>query len=230
MRNKILIIDDEVTLCRLLRIALEARSFEVETAYDGPTGLKVAYKFQPDLIILDIMLPDTDGFQICKRLRELLDVPVVMLTARTKEEDIIHGFGCGADDYVKKPFGVEELVARIQAILNRTYSHPAPNHVYDDGILSIDINAKLVQKRGKQIHLSSTELRLLTSLVARQGKIVPHNVLLTEVWGRGYEDAKSSLSLYIRYLRGKLEDTPKKPEYIRTEWGTGYWFAPRNSH
>jgi DNA-binding response OmpR family regulator len=176
------------------------------------------------------MLPDIDGFQICKRLRELSNVPILMLTARTKEEDIIHGFGCGADDYVKKPFGVDELVARIQAILNRSYSQTKTNHVYNDGILSIDISAKMVQKRGKQIHLSSTELRLLTSLVSRKGKIVPHDVLLTEVWGSGYQDAKSSLSLYIRYLRRKLEDSPKKPEYIRTEWGTGYWFAPKISN
>ncbi len=227
MKEKILVIDDETTLAEMLTLKLEPKGFEVLSARHGSEGLKIAYESHPDLVILDIMMPEMDGWETCRRLRELSDVPVIMLTAKVNEDDVVRGFRLGADDYVKKPFSLQELEERIRAVLKRSSGNDKEaNTIYDDGNLKIDLERQQVFKNGQLTHLTSTEYRLLSCLFRHKGVTVPHEELLTEVWGPAYLDATACLSLYIRYLREKLEDNPSEPQYIRTKWGSGYWFAP----
>lgn len=227
MKDKILVIDDETTLAEMLSVKLESKGFEIFSARHGGEGLKMAYLHHPDLIILDVMMPEMDGWETCRKLRELSDVPILMLTAKVGEEDVVRGFRLGADDYVKKPFSLQELEERIRAILKRSHSgERETNSVYDDGNIRIDLDRQQVMKTGQPVHLTSTEFKLLNCLVRHQGVTVPHDQLLTEVWGPAYLDATACLSLYIRYLREKLEDNPSEPQYIRTKWGAGYWFSP----
>ena len=228
MKRKILIIDDNETLHPLLAFYLERRGFQVLTALCAREGIKVAYAAQPDLIILDIMMPEMDGWQACERLREISDVPIIMLTAKVEADDVIQGFLLGADDYVKKPFELRELEMRIHAILRRARTENHRNNVfYDDGVLRISLEQHQVFRQGQVVDLTSTEFRLLSYLVRHRDRIVPHQELLAAVWGSNYRDAKDGLSLYIHYLREKLEEEPSEPQYIRTKWGIGYWFAPR---
>jgi len=224
---KILVVDDDVCLLQLLTIQLTAKGYSVVTASDGKEGLRQAYKNQPDLIILDVMLSDITGFDVCERLREFSDVPILFLSARNTDSGILRGFGAGADDFLRKPFNMDELIARIGAILSRTSAaqNISLDH-YDDGCLEIDIKRKTVFLNGKHIRLSSTEFRLLFVLIQHRGKVVPHEFLLNGVWGPGFSKSASLLSLYIRYLRNKLEDDPSNPKYICTDWGIGYWFTP----
>jgi two-component system KDP operon response regulator KdpE len=227
MREKILVIDDDRTLIELLAQKLESRGFEILTATRGKDGLKLAYENHPDLVVLDVMMPDMDGWETCRRLRELSDVPILLLTGKVSEEDVIRGFQLGADDYVKKPFNLRELEGRIRAILKRANgSERETSMLYDDGTLRIDLERQQVFRLGKLVHLTSTEFQLLSCLVKHAGMLVPHDEILNEVWGPSYLDATACLSLYIRYLREKLEENPGEPQYIRTKWGAGYWFAP----
>ncbi len=226
MSYKILIVDDDPDLCKLLSIKLESKIFEVRFAKDGLEGLQTAEEYQPDLIVLDVMMPEIDGFEACKRLREVSNVPIILLTARAEERDVLYGFTCGADDYIRKPFSRNELTARILAVLNRKFVQDSRCGYYDDGNLSVDLNQQLVYRQGERVHLTKIEYRLLAYLLNHQGQVVTHDALLRGVWGNGYAEAKSLLSLYIRYLRQKIETDPNNPEYIRTEWGSGYWFSP----
>jgi DNA-binding response OmpR family regulator len=227
MKKKILIIDDNETLHHLVALYLEKKGFQVLTAISAQEGIKIAYETRPDLIILDVMMPEMDGWQACQWLREISDVPIIMLTAKVEADDVIQGFVLGADDYVKKPFGLKELEMRIHAILRRARTENQKSNVlYDDGTLRISLAQQQVFRRGQAIHLTSTEFRLLSYLVHHRDRIVPHQELLAAVWGANYRDAKDGLSLYIHYLREKLEDEPSEPQYIRTKWGIGYWFAP----
>jgi two-component system KDP operon response regulator KdpE len=230
MQEHVLVIDDDVTLGKLLAADLQPKGFKVSAATNGRDGLKIAYEQHPDLVIVDIMMPEMDGWQVVQRLREMCDVPIVMLSAKSEEEDIVKGFGLGADDYIRKPFLLRELEGRVRAVLRRVkaYEHETSS-VYDDGLLRIDLERQQAWRRGQAMHFTPTEFRLLSSLVRRQGAVVPHKELLLEVWGPGYADATTCLSLYIRYIREKLEDNPAEPKYIQTKWGVGYWFAP-NGH
>lgn len=227
MKEKILVIDDEASLAELLSVKLEPKGYEILSAKQGAEGLKLAYQFHPDLVILDVMMPEMDGWETCRRIRELTDVPIIMLTAKASEEDVVRGFRLGADDYVKKPFSIQELEERIRAVLKRSSGGEREiNTIYDDGKIRIDLERQQVFKGGQPVHLTSTEFRLLSCLFKRRGVTVPHEELLTEVWGPAYLDATACLSLYIRYLREKIEDNPGEPQYIKTKWGAGYWFAP----
>lgn len=226
MGKRILIIEDDWYLGELLLMRLSASGYQVKISGCGLDGLRAAYEFHPHLVLLDIMLPDISGFEVCQRLRELSDVPIMMLTAMTASEHVLEGFKRGADDYVKKPFKFEELLARIGACLKRAASEDDWK-VYDDGELRIDMEAGHVARCGEWVHLSPTEFRLLRALISRAGCVVSHLELLKEVWGEAYDDATPLLSLYIRYLREKLEEDPGEPAYIRTEWGRGYAFVPK---
>lgn len=228
MKPKILIIDDEVALCKLLSMILERRGFEVQYAHDGVSGIRMAFDFRPDLIILDVIMPRLDGYQTSQQIRELSDVPILIISAQAEEHDIVLGFHSGADDFVRKPFGTEELVVRIQSLIQRSrkkFIPPASS--YSDPALTIDVDQAIVIKHGQPIDLSPTEQRLLAILLQRLGQVVPTNILVKEVWGNTIANYKPSLALYIRYLRKKLEDDPSQPKYIRTAWGVGYWFAPQ---
>lgn len=227
MAERILVVEDDVALSQMLTTYLERRGFDVWVASRGREALRLAYKSRPALVILDIMMPGMNGWQACERLRELSDVPIIMLTAKAEERDVLKGFQLGADDYVKKPFSLEELYARIRAVLRRVdQGAGATDEVYDDGTLRIDLQRRQVFRDAKVVDLTPTEYRLLDCLVRNKGRVVGHEELLEEVWGVSYTGARDSLALYIRYLREKLESDPGEPHYILNRWGMGYWFAP----
>ncbi|MBN1179509.1 MAG: response regulator transcription factor [Anaerolineae bacterium] len=227
MKQKILVIDDDTGLLTLLRLGLEREGFSVLTAESGKEGLRQAYDARPDLIILDIMMPGMDGWLTCQRLRYVCDTPIIMLTARTGKEDVLKGLSLGADDFLTKPCSFDELKARIRTTLRRAGSNTQEDWraVYDDGDLYIDIVGEKVARRGTPIHLTPTESRLLMYLVSQRERIVPHEELLVSVWGPKYAEEVGYLSVYIRYLRRKIEDDPANPRYVRTRWGVGYYFA-----
>jgi two-component system KDP operon response regulator KdpE len=225
LKEKVLVIDDSPDLLRIVQLCLEREDYAVSTARNGREGLQRTYGTQPDLVILDVMMPGMDGWDVLSRLREMSDVPVIMLTAKGRELDIVRGLGLGADDYVTKPFGAAELVARVQALLRRNRM-PAGRRVtrYQDDGLIIDLERHEVQARKGPVDLTPTEFRLLAVLVQNVGKVVPHHTLLTQVWGDEYANEVHYLKLYIRYLRQKIEESPSNPRYILTEWGVGYRF------
>jgi len=227
VNETILVIDDDSGLLRLLQLGLERDGFSVITAAGGKEGLRDAYQFRPDLVVLDVMMPDMDGWMICRRLREMSDTPIIMLTAMGSERDVLRGLILGADDYIAKPCSFDELKARIRALLRRAKSPavPAWRTGYDDGRLMVDLSTGSVSRQGSPVHLTPTESRLLKCLVSQAGQVISHKELLTQVWGPEYGDEVGYLSVYIHYLREKIEDDPANPEYVRTRWGTGYYFA-----
>lgn len=228
MPEKILIIDDEEATIQLISMLLEKRGFETIKAFRADEGLKKAYRYQPDLVLLDIMMPDMDGWEVCKRLREMSDVPIIFLTARTDVKDIVRGLEMGADDYVTKPYENDELVARVRAHLRRS---PRPNMseelVFDDGDFRINFMNREVWVRNEIRHLTPKEFNLLAVLVRNAGRVVTRNELVTQAWGEEYGDAIDSLKLYIHYLRQKVEVNATQPEYIITSRGVGYRFVNR---
>jgi len=225
LEEKILIVDDSPDLLRIVQLCLERENYQVFTASNGKEGLQRTYSLQPDLVILDVMMPGMDGWEVLSRLREMSDVPIMMLTAKGREVDIVRGLSLGADDYVTKPFGTAELIARVQALMRRHKSPASPRRTqYQDNGLSINLDRHEVIVRNEPIDLTPTEFRLLSVLVQNAGKVVPHRVLLTQVWGEEYANEVHYLKLYIRYLRQKIEESPSNPRYILTEWGIGYRF------
>lgn len=226
MNNKILFIDDDTHLLKLVELSLKEDGYQVITAEDGARGLKQAFNTQPDLVLLDVMMPDMDGWEALSRLRAMSDLPIVMLTAKDEQADIVKGLNLGADDYIVKPFNTDELMARIAAALRRARLPATSEKVaaYADDYLSIDFARRRVMVEGEPVSLTPTEFRLLTCLVRHAGRVVPHKMLLREVWGPEYIDETQYLKLYVRYLREKIEKDPSNPEYILTEWGEGYYF------
>jgi two-component system KDP operon response regulator KdpE len=234
MNKKVLLIDDDHDLGKLIETILKPLELIVHQAYTGADGLKLAYTLHPDLIILDINMPGLDGFEVCSRLREFSDFPILMLTARIHENDMFHGFKAGVDDFLRKPFRNNELEARVRALLRRSSNHQIAGEVgyitaYADSVLEIYLLSKVVKLSGESVELSPKEYDLLACLVREQGKILSHRELVREAWGEYYVNDLSELSLYIHYLRHKLKDGQHGHQYIRTYWGRGYWFAPRNS-
>jgi two-component system KDP operon response regulator KdpE len=226
MSPVLLLVDDDPVFDEVLSAQLRLLGYEVLVAESGCEGLRLAYQSHPDLVILDLGMPDMDGFETCRRLRQMSDVPVLVLTASPEKEDLLRAFELGADDFLRKPCDLQELQARLQANLKRAGSQ-WEKPVYSDGWLTVDLNQRRILRQGHPVHLSPTEFRLLEVLVEHMGSVMRREELLQAVWGRGYEDALSNLSLYVRYLREKLEPNPAEPNYILTEWGMGYWFFPR---
>ncbi|HVU12007.1 MAG TPA: response regulator transcription factor [Phototrophicaceae bacterium] len=228
MSEKILVIDDEEITVNLMSLLLERKGFEVIKAMGAEEGLRKAYRHQPDLVLLDIMMPEMDGWEVCKRLRDMSDVPIIFLTARGDTRDVVHGLELGADDYVPKPFDNDELVARIRAHLRRA---PKPNMseelAFNGGEFRINFMNREVRVRNELKHLTPKEFNLLGVLVRNAGRVVPRTELVTEAWGEEYGDAIDSLKLYIHYLRQKVERDPERPDYILTSRGVGYRFANR---
>jgi DNA-binding response OmpR family regulator len=231
LNKKILIVDDDPSLGKLTEIILKPLDLTVYFAYSGADGLKQAYSVHPDLVILDIMMPDMDGFEVCSRLREFCNIPVLMLTGRVHENDMLHGFNVGANDYLKKPFSRTELEARVCALLRHSnYQNFGESHyitAYTDSVLEINLSTKNVRIKGKFVELSPKEFDLLACLVREQGMIQSHRELVRKVWGELCVNGPSESSLYICYLRKKLKDGQYGHQYIRTLWGRGYWFEPR---
>jgi two-component system KDP operon response regulator KdpE len=223
---KILVVDDEPHLVKLVRSNLEAQHFKVITAMDGVSGLAMVEKEGPDLVVLDIMMPGMDGFDVLQKIREFSSVPVIMLTAKDQDVDVVKGLSLGADDYVKKPFSVHELLARVEAVLRRAspsedvQTHPP--FVCDD--FEMDFQQRRVLVRGKEIKLGPTEYKLLAQLVRNAGRVMLHADLLRKVWGPEYGGETEYLRVYVSYLRNKIEEDPANPKYILTEHGVGYTF------
>ncbi len=227
-KKKILIIEDEKAISDIIKFNLEKESFEVDTAYDGQEGLTKALKGSPDLILLDVMLPQLDGFQVCKKVRETSSVPILMLTAKEEEVDKVLGLELGADDYITKPFGMRELIARIKANIRRVdFFENTKNEqadVKEFGSLHIDMNRYEVTKNGKVLELTLREFELLKYLAERENKVFSREQLLEEVWDYEYYGDIRTVDVTISRLRGKLEDDPDHPQYIMTKRGIGYYF------
>lgn len=229
MRRKplILVVDDESRMRRFVRMNLEAEGFDVIEAEDAERALLKVRDEMPDLVLLDVAMPGMDGFEALRRIREMSDVPVIMLTVKDEEGDKIRGLDLGADDYVTKPFSPRELASRIRAVLRRVASQEEeePEVIHVDDRLTIDLSRREVWVNGKQVKLRPTEYRLLYHLVKNAGWIMTHEQLLTKVWGPEYRDESHLLRLYITYLRKKIEPDPAHPRYILTERGVGYRFV-----
>ncbi|MBC6938870.1 MAG: DNA-binding response regulator [Anaerolineae bacterium CFX3] len=226
-RRKILIVDDEERMVRFIRMNLEHDGFIVADAFNGKQAIQKMRDVNPDIILLDVMMPDVDGFDVLETIREFTNVPVIMLTARGEEDDRVRGLELGADDYVTKPFSPRELVSRIRAVLRRTEGATGAMHglIEVDDRLKIDFDRREIWLEGKLVKLRPTEYRLLYHLVQNAGWVVSHDQLLQKVWGYEYRDEPHYVRLYINYLRQKLEKDPANPKYILTERGVGYRFV-----
>jgi two-component system KDP operon response regulator KdpE len=226
-RRRILVVDDEPRMIHFIRLNLEHDGFEVYEAPSGSLALEQLRDQMPDLILLDIMMPDLDGFETLRLIRDLSSVPVIMLTAKGEEEDKVRGLELGADDYITKPFSPRELVSRVRAVLRRTeLPSPAQHDLIEvDERLKIDFDRREIWVDKELVKLRPTEYKLLYHLVQNAGWVVPHEQLLAKVWGYEYRDETHYLRLYINYLRQKLELDPSNPKYILTERGVGYRFV-----
>ena len=223
----VLVVDDEPRMTRFIRMNLELEGYRVLEAHDGLEALDKTRTNLPDLIVLDVMMPKLDGFETLEMLREVSNVPVIMLTVRADEEDKVRGLELGADDYVTKPFGAREFVSRVKAVLRRTQGAVTPEEaiLQIDDRLGVDFNSHEVIVKEQRIKLRPTEFRLLYHLIENAGWVMPHETLLAKVWGHEYRDEVQYLRLYITYLRKKIEPDPSHPRYILTERGVGYRFV-----
>lgn len=226
INRRILVVDDEERMVRFIRLNLEHDGFQVIEAFTGQQAMDRLRQNLPDLILLDVMLPDLDGFEILRMIRENQDVPVIMLTAKGEEDDRVQGLELGADDYVTKPFSPRELVSRVRAVLRRTEAARTTSSglIQVDDRLKIDFDRREVWVEDKLIKLRPTEYRLLYHLVQNAGWVVTHDQILAKVWGYEYRDEPHYVRLYVNYLRQKLEEDPSNPKYILTERGVGYRF------
>jgi DNA-binding response OmpR family regulator len=222
---KLLIVEDDPTLNGLMCEYLVSQGYTTLSATRGEEALKLAEKGEPDLVLLDIMMPGMDGWEVIRQVRGRSNVPVLFVTGKGTTEDVIQGFKLGADDYVKKPVSLEELGLRVAAVLRRAHSVESTSDSFDDGQLQIDTARRTVTLNGQPVRLTPTEFRLLSYLVRHRDRAVPRAELLTEVWGPLYAEDVSNLQVYIRYLREKLGDISETPRYIHTTWGIGYRFG-----
>ena len=225
-RRRILVVDDEERMVRFIRMNLEQDGYQVVEALNGKQAID-ALRDTPDLILLDVMMPDIDGFEVLEMIRQVSSVPVIMLTAKGEEDDRVRGLELGADDYITKPFSPRELVSRVKAVLRRTEGATGSMHglIEVDDRLRIDFDRREIWLEGKLVKLRPTEYRLLYHLVQNAGWVVSHDQLLQKVWGYEYRDEPHYVRLYINYLRQKLEKDPADPKYILTERGVGYRFV-----
>jgi DNA-binding response OmpR family regulator len=229
--STILLVEDEITLAETLRYNLEREGYSVLIASDGVHGLEQARRGQPDLIVLDIMLPRLDGFSVCRILRQESDVPIIMLTARQDEVDRIAGLELGADDYISKPFSLGEFLARIRAIMRRSERQPRADgrEILEAGALRVDTSSRRAWCEGRELSLPQKEFDLLTCLVRNRGIALSRDLLLERVWGIDFIGDSRTVDVHIRWLREKIEPEPARPRYIQTVRGVGYRFeAPDN--
>jgi DNA-binding response OmpR family regulator len=225
--KRILVVDDEPRMIGFIRMNLELEGYQVLEAHNGVEALEIIRTQLPDLVLLDVMMPEPDGFETLRMLREFSTIPVIMLTAKGEEDDKVYGLELGADDYVTKPFGSRELSSRVRAVLRRAEmpsASPEQAVLKIDERLSVDFNRREVIVNGQHIKLRPTEYRLLYHLIENAGWTVPHEQLLAKVWGYEYRDETHYVRLYVNYLREKIEEDPSNPKYILTERGVGYRF------
>lgn len=230
MRDKnILIIDDDAQLRRLMEYPLTKEGAAVSIAGNGKEGMRLFYSEKPDLVILDVMMPEMDGWETCKSIRQLSDAPIIMVTARGHDDDIIRGLELGADDYITKPFNVKVLLARVRAALRRAEKgiEVIKGTTYSDAYLNIDLDTHRIFIDGEPVNLTATEFRLLAYLLENAGRVMSFNQILESVWGWDYTDDPNYIRVYIWHLRKKLEKDPKNPEYIQNVQGIGYRFEKK---
>ena len=225
-KTRILVVDDELSIIKFLRANLESKDYEVLAAMDGAEALHTIEMELPDLVILDIMMPKLDGFEVCRRLREWSQIPVIMLSARGDESDKVKCLDLGADDYITKPFGKDELIARVRAVTRRTETAASmpTQPSFTSGDLEISFAQRRVTVAGKEVKLTPTEYTLLQEFVLNAGKVLTHTHLLNKVWGPEYSEEREYLHVFVRRLRAKLEPAPTNPRYIVTVPGVGYQF------
>ena len=220
-QHRILVIDDEASIRRFLRSALSSEEFYLHEAESGQGGLSAATSFRPDVILLDLGLPDMDGIEVLRRLREWSNVPVIILSVREHEEDKVAALDTGADDYLTKPFGVGELLARIRAALRRSLKQ-LEEPVFNSGDLVVDLTKRHVSAHGVEVQLTPTEYDLLRLLITHAGKVLTHSHILKQIWGTAYQEQSQVLRVTISNLRKKIEQDPSRPKHITTEPGVGY--------
>jgi len=219
--ENILVIDDEIQIRRLLKISLENSGFKVFEAENAKSGLQELANSRPSLVLLDLGLPDEDGLSLLKKIRDFSDVPVIILSVRNSEKDIITALDSGADDYITKPFNTGELLARIRTCLR--HSQPEQKDpVFTNGNVTVDFSTREVKKKGQIVKLTSTEFSLFSLFIRNSGKVLTHNYFLKEIWGRPFSDETQYLRVYVAQLRKKLEDNPSRPKMFITESGVGY--------
>ena len=227
MAKKVLVVDDEKLIVKGIRFSLEQDGMEVDCAYDGEEAFNLAKENQYDMILLDIMLPKMDGFEVCQAIREFSDVPIIMLTAQGDDMDKILGLEYGADDYITKPFNILEVKARIKAIMRRT--SPAKPKTVDDSViekgdLKLDCESRRLFILGNEINLTAREFELLELMVKNENKVYSRENLLTMVWGQDYPGDVRTVDVHVRRLREKIEVNPSEPKYVHTKWGVGYYY------
>lgn len=219
--ERVLIVDDEPAIRRFLRVALAAESYNTFEATSGQEGLTIAAREKPDIIVLDIGLPDIDGVEVTRLLRQWTDIPIIILSVRGSEGDKIAALDAGADDYLTKPFGVGELLARLRAALRRA-TQKTGGPIFTSGSLKVDLSHRLITVSGREVQLTPTEYELLRTLITHAGKVLTHRFLLREVWGAEYGEELHMLHVNISNLRRKIEPDPARPQFIITEPGVGY--------
>jgi len=226
-KPRVLVVDDDVQILRYIRRTLELEGYQTLTATDGKSALEVMERETPDLIILDIMLPQIDGYSVCQRIREFSTVPIIMVTAKGNDAEKVKGFELGADDYVTKPFSIVELLARVKAVLRRSQisGAVAAPAIYRGDRLEVNFASRRVTVDGRPVNLTPTEFNLLQELILNRGKVLTHSHLLQKVWGPEYRDEKEYLHVFIGRLRSKLHFDPKDQRYIQTIPGVGYQFS-----
>lgn len=227
MMTKVLVVDDEPQILRALKTSLEARDYQVFVADRGESALTLAATSEPDLVVLDLGLPDVDGLEVTKRIRAFSSVPIIVLTVQEALGTKVAALDAGADDYVTKPFAMEELIARMRATLRRVGQDDSREPVLKFGEIEIDLTKQLVTKNGQRVHLTPTEYKLLEAMTTNQGKLLTHRWLLSRVWGPGYGEESQYLRVFVGQLRKKLEFDSATPTRIVTEAGVGYrWVSP----
>ncbi len=228
-QQRILVVDDEPQLARVLRTGLKTHGYDVRVAADGVSALETFGDWHPDLVVTDLAMPNMDGLELCRRLRELSQLPIIVLSVRGEEKTKVEALDAGADDYVTKPFGMDELLARVRAQLRRAQtsaSAEAPSAVLEEGDFRVDLEARSVSVRGSEVHLTPKEYDLLIYFVRHAGKVLTHHTLLGAVWGSNYTEQGEYLRVFVGQLRKKIELDPSNPRYILTEPWVGYRFNP----
>jgi two-component system KDP operon response regulator KdpE len=220
----VLAVDDEAGILRLIKLELSTQGFRVVTAENGETALRMAEEHRPDIVLLDIVMPDITGLEVMRKLRERTNIPVILLTAKGSDADKVRGLEMGADDYLAKPFSPEELSARVRAVLRRALGSAGLENVVHAGEVEVDLNRRLVKRKGELVTLTRTEWMLLQHLAANAGKIMLNAELLSKVWGPEYRDDLQYLRVWVSRLRRKLEEEPSQPKLIKTFQGIGYMF------
>ncbi len=228
-KRRILVVDDEPQLTRVLRTGLTSRGFEVRAAADGLAGFEVFSDWQPDLIITDLAMPNMDGLELCRRVRAISQIPIIILSAKGEEKTKVEALDIGADDFVTKPFGIDELLARVRASLRRASGSPpngAAQALLESGDFHVDLDSRSVTVRGSEVHLTPKEFDLLTYFLRYPGKVLTHRTLLAALWGGNYVEQNENLRVFVGNLRKKIEKDAASPRYILTEPWIGYRFDP----